>query len=154
MFEHIKPCTWVTGRILLSQIFLISGFMKIMNWQMFATMMAAKGMPAAEVFLALAILTEIGGGLGILLGCQARLSALALALFLVPTTLIFHNFWAYEGEMMQNQMQHFLKNLAIMGGLYTVVAVGSGPFSIDNLWSRRSHSTRERVHEPMEAVLH
>jgi len=153
MFEQIKPCTWMTGRILLSQIFLISGVMKFMNWAMFVGMMNAKGMPAPEFLLALAALTEIGGGLGVLLGCQARLSALALALFLVPATLVFHNFWAYEGEMMQNQMQHFLKNLAIMGGLYTIVAVGSGPFSIDNLWSRTS-SRRERVREPMEAVLH
>jgi len=54
---------------------------------------------------------------------------------------------------MQDQMQHFLKNLAIMGGLYTIVAVGSGPFSVDNL-RFKSASTRERVREPMEAVLH
>jgi len=154
MFEQIKPCTWLTGRILLSQIFLLSGVMKIMNWSQTAEQMASHGMAAVPFFLFMSILIEIGGGLSILLGCQARLGALTLALFLVPVTLVFHNFWAYEGQMMQNQMQHFLKNLTIMGGLYTIVAVGSGPFSLDNLGSRRETADVKRREPMAEALTH
>jgi putative oxidoreductase len=49
-----------------------------------------------------------------------------LFLFMIPTTLIFHtNF----GD--PNQMIHFLKNLAIMGGLLYVAGYGAGRLSMD-----------------------
>ena len=35
--------------------------------------------------------------------------------YLIPTTFIFHNFWAQTGHEHINQMTHFLKNMAIMG---------------------------------------
>ena len=57
---------------------------------------------------------------------------MALFLFLIPTTLLFHNFWAYSGADQANQMQHFLKNLAIMGGLLAIVGFGAGPLSCDS----------------------
>jgi putative oxidoreductase len=60
-----------------------------------------------------------------------------LFLFLIPTTFIFHNFWAYEGAEYVNQMQHFLKNLAIMGGLALIVGLGPGPISVDHAMARR-----------------
>src|SRR4051812_45198228 len=85
------------GRILLSAIFLLSGFLKIAHWSDTANMMAAHGMPAVPLLLGLAMLTEILGGLGLLLGCQTRLTAFVLFLYLIPATLIFHNFWAVSG---------------------------------------------------------
>jgi putative oxidoreductase len=60
-----------------------------------------------------------------------------LFLFLIPTTLIFHAFWAYEGLEYVNQMHHFLKNLAIMGGLALIVGLGPGPVSVDE-WRMRA----------------
>jgi putative oxidoreductase len=54
---------------------------------------------------------------------------------LIPTTLLFHNFWAMQGMEQQDNMIHFLKNLAIMGGLLILAAYGAGAFSID---ARRS----------------
>ena len=50
--------------------------------------------------------------------------------FIIPTTLVFHNFWAVPADQMQGQMNNFLKNLAIMGGMIYVVVFGSGPFSL------------------------
>ena len=41
-----------------------------------------------------AILIELGAGLLLLVGYKARWAALAIFVFLIPTTLIFHNFWA------------------------------------------------------------
>jgi len=126
------------GRLLLSTIFLLSGAMKFANWQMFTDMMASKGMPFVPFFLTAAALVELIAGLSVLLGCQARLGAFALFLYLIPTTLIFHDFWAYQGAAQQDQMQHFLKNLAIMGGLLAIVAFGAGPLSIDHTVNRTS----------------
>jgi putative oxidoreductase len=112
------------GRILLSVIFLLSGVSKLMDWNGTAAYMQAKAMPAVGFFLAAAIAVEILGGLSLLLGMKARLGATLLFLYLIPTTLIFHNFWGVEsGPERMNQMLHFLKNLTIMGGLLVVASV-------------------------------
>ncbi len=121
----------VAGRALLALIFVLSGFGKIFDWSGTAAYMAAKGMPLIPLFLAGAIAVEVLGGLSVLLGFQARWGALALFLFLVPTTLIFHNFWALADMERRIQMIMFLKNLAIMGGLLLVVSRGAGPLSLD-----------------------
>lgn len=136
MNETAKHGAALVGRILLSQIFLASGIMKIPHWSQTAESMTKEGMPAASFLLAMAILVEIGAGLCVLLGWQARLGALALAAFLVPATLIFHDFWTFAGEAMQSQMQHFMKNVTIIGGLLMVAAAGAGRFSLDALLAR------------------
>ncbi len=130
---YIAP---LAGRILLSLIFLMSGVMKFVAWDQTAGHMASKGMPLIPVLLPLAALVELAGGLSILLGWQARLGALLLFLYLIPTTLIFHNFWSFEGAEQQNQMIHFMKNLAIMGGLLVVAGLGAGPIRLDRRAAR------------------
>lgn len=147
MLEQMKPFVWLGGRVLLSLIFLLSGTMKVMNWSKSADQMASKGMAMVPFFLLAAIVIELGGGLSLLLGCKARCGALALAFFLVPVTLIFHDFWAYEGQAMEHQMQHFLKNVTIMGGLLIVVAVGAGRFSVDACGCREAVIGRSTAKE-------
>jgi len=127
--ERFAP---IVGRILLSLIFVISGLGKIGGWKQTAGYMASKGMPIVPLFLVGAIVIEIVGGLSVLLGIKARIGAAALFVFLIPTTLIFHNFWAYEGMVHQTQMIMFMKNLAIMGGLILVIGFGAGSLSIDS----------------------
>ena len=96
--------------------------------------MASKNMPLISVLLPLAGIVEIAGGfLSLLVGFRARFAAILLFLYLIPTTFIFHNFWAQVGYEHMNQMHHFLKNLAIMGGLGYIFALGPGPRSIDNV---------------------
>src|SRR4051795_10766399 len=82
------------GRILLAHIFLVSGAAKILDWSGTEAQMAGKGMPLVPALHIGALLCELGGGLALLVGYRARLAALALFLFLIPTTVIFHNFWA------------------------------------------------------------
>jgi putative oxidoreductase len=131
MIQQLQPWTLLAGRILLSMIFILSGTMKIFKWSETAGHMTSEGMIAVPFFLTMAILFEVGGGLSVLLGCGTRWGALALALFLIPVTLIFHDFWTYEGLEMQNQMQHFMKNWTILGGLLVLVAAGGGRLSVD-----------------------
>src|SRR5437016_5988854 len=64
------------GRILLSQIFLISGVAKILDWSGTADEMARMGMVLVPFFLPAAVLVELGGGLSLLLGCKPRVGAL------------------------------------------------------------------------------
>jgi putative oxidoreductase len=120
----------LAGRILVTAIFLISGYHKIIGFSGVAGFMASKGIPFAEVLLVCAIVFEIAGGLMVLLGWNARWGALLLFVFTIPATLIFHNFWAVGGAEYQNQFNHFLKNLAILGALAYIMAVGSGPYSL------------------------
>ncbi|HSD61912.1 MAG TPA: DoxX family protein [Burkholderiales bacterium] len=119
------------GRILLALIFVIAGYGKIGSFSGTAAYMASQGLPMSKVLLAITIAIELGGGLMILLGWKARWAALAIFLFIIPTTLMFHQFWAADAAQVQNQMNHFLKNLAIMGGMLYIVAHGPGPFSLD-----------------------
>jgi putative oxidoreductase len=112
---------WITGRVLLSLIFILSGLGKLANLGGTAGYMASAGMPATWFFLPAAILLELGGGIVLATGYGTRLGTVALLVFIVPATLIFHNFWAVTGPEHQMQMIHFMKNLAIMGGLLLVL---------------------------------
>lgn len=114
------------ARVLLAHIFILSGFGKITGFAGTAGYIASKGLPMADVLTVLTILIELGGGLLILVGWQARWAAMAIFLFIIPVTLIFHPFWV-QGESIS-----FMKNLAIMGGMLMIVAYGSGPYSLKN----------------------
>lgn len=131
MAGPIQTYAPVTGRVLLSLIFVFSGVGKIFSWSETANYMSAKGMPLVPLFLLLAILFELAGGLSILLGKRARIGAALLVIFMIPATLIFHRFWGAEG-FDQMEMIHFMKNLALIGGLLQVMAYGSGPYSLDS----------------------
>lgn len=137
----MKPCDRITplaARILISVIFLLSGITKVTGWSATASYMASKGMPMANVLLAGAVIVEIVGGLSLLFGYKARASAFVMFLYLIPTTLLFHNFWTFQGAMRQDMTIHFLKNLAIMGGLLMVSAYGPGRLSLDGGKSQES----------------
>lgn len=120
----------LAGRILITLIFLKSGFEKIAGFSAVAGFMASKGIPAAEFLLVGALVFEIAGALMVLLGWHARWGALLLAVFIVPSTLIFHDFWAVDAAQYSNQVNHFMKNLSILGALVFIMGAGSGPLSL------------------------
>ena len=123
-------CT-LAGRTLLALIFIVSGFGKITGFAGTAGFMASKGMPMADVLLVGTIAVEFLGGLMLLVGWKARWAALAIFLFIIPATLIFHNPAGLTGQEAQNQMINIMKNLAIMGGMLMVFAFGPGAWSLD-----------------------
>ena len=119
------------GRIFLALLFVVSGVGKITGYAGTAAYMASKGLPLVDVLLPMTILVELGGGLLLALGWKARWAAAALLLFLIPATLIFHQFWGIDPKLAQMQKIHFLKNVAIMGGMMMVLAIGAGAWSVD-----------------------
>ncbi|OGD53554.1 DoxX family protein [Candidatus Bathyarchaeota archaeon RBG_13_38_9] len=116
----------LTARILISTIFIIAAINKSMDLLGSEQYMTAYGIPAAGVLLVLSVIIEIFGGLSILLGFKAKWGAIALFIFLIPTTLIFHT---EVTDQIQSMM--LLKNLSMMGGLLMVANYGSGPYSLD-----------------------
>lgn len=130
--EMVKQYGPLVGRILMALIFLVSGFGKITGFAGTAGFMASKGMPFAEVLLAGALVFELAGAIMLILGWRVHWGALLLIVFMIPATLMFHNFWAVDAAQYQNQLNHFLKNVAMTGGLLYVMAFGAGPLSMDS----------------------
>jgi putative oxidoreductase len=114
------------SRLLLAAIFLLSGLVKLAAPAETIGTIAAAGLPLPELGYAAALVAEIGGGLLMLAGFQTRVAAWVLAAFTLAAAAIFHHDFAD-----QNQMIHFLKNLAIAGGFLQVAAFGAGRFSVD-----------------------
>ncbi len=119
------------GRILLAFIFLQSGFDKVLNYSKTIGLMAARGVYEPKLLLPIAIAALFIGGIMILVGWKARWGAVALIAFMIPTTLYFHGFWTFPEPLQLNQFHHFVKNLAIIGGLLMILGVGSGALSVD-----------------------
>jgi putative oxidoreductase len=118
----------VASRALLSAIFLVSGIQKILHPVGTMQYMAANGMTTlTALFLVCAIVIEVLGGLSVLLGYKTRWGAIALVIFLIPATLIFHRDLS---DQIQSIM--FLKNLAILGGLLMVIQNGPGGLTLGN----------------------
>lgn len=129
--NQYQPWGLLAGRLLLAYIFVLSGYAKITGFAGTAGYMAKYGMPMIEFFLVCAILLELAGSLMLAVGWKARWGALALIVFVVPTTLIFHAYWAVPPEQAYGQMIQFQKNLAILGGLLYVAFMGPGKLSVD-----------------------
>lgn len=130
--EAVKTYGPLAGRILLALIFLVSGYGKITGFEGTVGYIAKSGLPLPQLAAIGAIVVELGGAILLIIGWQARWAATAMFLFLIPTTLIFHNFWAADVAQVQGQTIHFMKNLCIMGGMLYVMAFGAGPLSVDN----------------------
>lgn len=120
------------GRVLIAAIYLLSGFGKLTAPAATAGYIASAGLPLPMLGVIIAIGVELGGGILLVLGYQTRLVAVVMAVFTVATAVFFHNNFAD-----QNMMIHFLKNIAMTGGLLQVVAFGAGSLSLDALLGRK-----------------
>lgn len=83
-------------------------------------------LPHSQQILLTATIVEIVCGLLVFLGIGVRFAAFLLAIFLIPTTLLFHHFWWLQGLEKELQLAMFLKNLAIFGGALILFSYGNG----------------------------
>ncbi|MFZ5757166.1 MAG: DoxX family protein [Pseudomonadota bacterium] len=123
LFNRFAAPLDLAGRILISVIFVMAGYSKIGSYEGTAGYMASQGVPGE--LLPLVILTELGGGLAIILGFQTRIAAIALAGFSILSGILFHN----PADAAQQIM--FMKNLALGGGFLFLAAHGAGAWSLD-----------------------
>src|SRR5215472_5834767 len=114
------------GRFFISSMFLLFGYGKVAEYAGTVAYMGSLGLPAPGLFTVLAAIIEIGGGLLVLVGYQTRLISLGLAIYVLVSAFIAH---LHLGDV--NQFQHFMKNMAIVGGSLAFVAFGGGAFSLD-----------------------
>ncbi len=120
---QINAVISLVARILMAYIFIVAGWGKITAYTATAGYMESMGVPAA--LLPVTILVELGGGLALLFGFQARFAALGLAVFSLITAFLFHG-----GA---DDAINFMKNLAMTGGLFFLMLHGAGKFSLDHM---------------------
>ncbi len=114
------------ARILLAAIFIIAGASKFGGIEGVAGYIGSKGIPMPLILAWLTAIGEVVGGLMILVGFRTQLACYGLAAFCVLAGVIFH-----FDPSSQQEMQSFMKNLAIAGGFLALSVAGAGRFSID-----------------------
>jgi len=131
MLDTIKPPLTLLGRVLLALMFILAGFGKLTNIGGTAGYIASGGLPMASTLAVLVGLLELFGGLALAVGFQARWAALALGVFTLLASVLFHKYWAVAPEQQMVQQLLFMKNMAVAGGMFVVAALGAGPLSVD-----------------------
>ena len=121
----------IAARVLLALMFVLAGLSKFGNLQGTAGYITSGGLPMGQLLAPVVAALELVGGIAIMVGYQARWAALALALFTLVASVLFHNFWAMAPDKVMVQQLMFMKNLAVAGGLLMVFSFGAGPGSLD-----------------------
>jgi putative oxidoreductase len=132
----------LAGRVLIGVLFFMSGLSKLAAPAATQGFIASVGLPAPVLSYALSVAVEVLGSALLIAGVRTRFVAIGMAAFTLATALVFH-----KNVADQNQLIHFMKNIAITGGLLQVVAFGGGRFSVDRLLAGRSTA-------PATSVLH
>lgn len=122
--DSLKPYLPTAGRILLALIFILAGLQKLPAIEFNVGYMEMFGVPGILIWPT--IVVEIVGGLMLAIGFKARWAAGVLAAFTLAAALIFHTNFADAMEVTS-----FLKNLAMTGGMFYVIAYGAGALSVD-----------------------
>jgi len=122
---------FLLGRILYAMIFIMSGFGHLTRTKAMAEYAKSKGVPAPGLATVGTGILILLGGLSILLGYQPQVGAVLLIIFLVPTSLMMHNFWAVKDQMQkQLEMVNFLKNIAMTGAALLFLNISQWPLSL------------------------
>jgi putative oxidoreductase len=122
----------LVGRVMVSAIFLVFGIRKLIAVAGTAGYFAKLGFPMPDVMVWVAILIVVGGGALLLLGWQTRRVAWLLILFVIIATAMAHRFWELSDPAQYfTQLNNFLKNVGVIGGLLYIAAFGAGSLSMD-----------------------
>jgi len=119
------------GRVFYSAIFIGSAFGHFSTETMHYAQL--HNVPNAEILVPFSGVLALLGGVSILLGYKARIGAWLIIIFLIPVTLMMHNFWDIKEpglRLMQQAM--FMKNLSMLGAAFLIAYWGAGPCSLCN----------------------
>ena len=127
----MNPTVMLIGRILMAALFLNAGLRKAFGYAATVGYFTKLGFPMPEAMAIIAPVIEIGGALMLIAGWKSRYAAWGLALFCVIAAFAAHRFWQFDAAQYANQMNHFMKNWAIAGGLLVLAACGPGRLSVE-----------------------
>jgi putative oxidoreductase len=127
----------LAGRVFVAWLFIASAAPAIASIEGFVGYLTALKVPSPYFFAWLGILTEALFALALLFGVATRYAAVVGLGYVVIATLLAHRYWEYPPNQQINQYNHFLKNVAVFGGLFWVFVTGAGRYSVDG-WLRRN----------------
>ena len=127
--ENISP---LLGRCLIALVFALIGLEQVRDWAGTRLTLLSHGLHPPDAILAAAVILEFGGALALVLGFRTRLAALALFVLTVAASVGMNDFWKIgDADLAYTQMQLFLRNVGIAGGLLVIVGMGAGRWSYD-----------------------
>lgn len=132
----MKDIADLIGRICISAIFLYEAYDSTVYFNSTKRTMIEYGLTwQTELMLITAVICLIIGGLCVLIGFKASFGAALLLLYWVPVTFVLYSFWNDPPPLQRINAMHFMKNVAIIGGLLIIVVNGSGSYSVRRLLS-------------------
>ncbi len=134
--DTVRNIAQLIGRALMSALFIWSGYGKLVAPADTEAYFVSIGLPFPELVRVLAVVVELGGGLALLLGLEARLAAVVLAVWCIVTALAGHSDFADVNAKIQ-----FMKNVSMAGGFIFIASFGTGAYTAKAVmprfrWSR------------------
>jgi putative oxidoreductase len=120
----------LVARVAIAVVFLVSGIHKGIWFQKAAAEFRRDEIPAIGLTLPATIILHLSASTCLIVGYLAREAALALALHTVIATLKVHAYWRLPKAEQLGRSRITTANLAIVGGLLLLVAVGPGPLVV------------------------
>ncbi len=118
----VQAACLLIGRSILGLYFLVPGIMKFISWDMHVALMERHNMILVPYLLGLAAITEIALGAMLLINYKIFYGALLLVGLVVLVNFNLHDFWNYTGAEGAHELQNFIKNTGIAGGLLVLAA--------------------------------
>ncbi len=118
------------ARLTMGMLFIVPAIRQIMTYAGTVKYFASLGFPAPEFMAVLAVVIEIVAGVMLIAGWKTRWAAWLLILYVIIATAMAHRFWQFPEAQQFNQLNHFLKNLAVIGGLLYIIVFGPGRYSV------------------------
>jgi uncharacterized membrane protein YphA (DoxX/SURF4 family) len=142
---QLSTITFVAGRFIAGGVYLMAGIQNLLELDAKAGYTASKGVSNATFWVTVASLLLVLGGASIMTGIRPYLGVGAIALFLIPVTLIMHNFWALSGMQATIEFHAFMGNLGLLGSALLFVAIPQ-PWAVSlDKWVASFPRVRERV---------
>ncbi len=126
----------LAARFAIAGIFVQGALGKILGWSSQLAYMRSHGIGLTAPLLTLALLIEGIGVLCLLTGVGTRVAAAVMCAYLVALSILLHAFWSAPAASAGMLQTHFMKNMAIAGGLLLLVAQGPGRWTLLSLLRR------------------
>jgi putative oxidoreductase len=120
---QLSKIIFMVGRLIVGGVYLGAGIENLMQLDAKGGYAASKGVTNATFWVTVASLLLLFGGASLITGIRPWLGVAALALFLVPVTLIMHNFWTMQGLQAEIEQHAFLGNVGLFGSALLLLAI-------------------------------